>query len=568
MKRITSLSLASIFLLLVASMAFAQQSPQPVVRMGNRIEVGNDVWMHILASADIRYRTVQNLDFESRIRDRTDSRGPTDTPNHDSEGELSYAELRLGAEFWYQKSLFVHLLFEHQQVFDGNLIDDRSNTTNPGGTDIFGRTAQTENPGFHVERYWIDYSFPGTPIRMRVGADLWTQDQAGLLGDDDPRFAVFAKFGGLELSAAAVMQNESQRLGLQNDNDFVYYTFGASYNAKPHKVALDIAYFRDRFNGADTGSATGAVAFRGQKTDSVLIMPSWSGNVGPLRGLLQGNVLLGTSRGGTGVGLPRGAIASRDYDIAAFAGVAYAELDLGVVRPFVGAIFGTGDGDPTDDKLHGFMTLPQREITLLTGTSFFAHLDTSQALQLRDYSCPARAQGLRTAPRAADPATAVGATVLGSGGGIAGTQCSHTTGNPFNDRMGNTSHLGLNSTYSNPGVLVIPAGLRVFPVKGHDLVAWYVYRQMLKTALVEIAFAPELAGRSIGKTQYHEVGGSWQWTLNPHFDIRLSGNLAIPGGGYKDLARLVDCDPQVAGLQACAGNDIALTGEARFRARF
>jgi hypothetical protein len=91
------------------------------------------------------------------------------------------------------KNLTLYLLFEHQRVMDGNLIDDRSNSTNPGGTDVFGRAASTENPGFHTERYWIDYKFAGTPLRMRVGADLWQQDQAALVGDDDPRFALLTR---------------------------------------------------------------------------------------------------------------------------------------------------------------------------------------------------------------------------------------------------------------------------------------------------------------------------------------------------------------------------------------
>ena len=63
-------------------------------------------------------------------------------------------------------------------------------------------------------------------------------------------------------------------------------------------------------------------------------------------------------------------------------------------------------------------------------------------------------------------------------------------------------------------------------------------------------------------------GGYWQWTLNPHFDIRLSGEIAFPGDGYQDIARLSDCEPGVAGVQSCDGNDPALKGEARFRARF
>jgi hypothetical protein len=128
--------------------------------------------------------------------------------------------------------------------------------------------------------------------------------------------------------------------------------------------------------------------------------------------------------------------------------------------------------------------------------------------------------------------------------------------------------VGLVSTYSNPGTLLIPVGLRVFPLKGHELAGWYVYRAMVNSSLVEVAFRPELAGRSISKTIYHGIGGFWQWTLNPHFDIRVSGEIAIPGDGYKDIGRLADCNPNVAGVQSCDANDPALRAEARFRARF
>jgi hypothetical protein len=162
----------------------------------------------------------------------------------------------------------------------------------------------------------------------------------------------------------------------------------------------------------------------------------------------------------------------------------------------------------------------------------------------------------------------VGTAALGGSAATGFAECGHTTFGPFNDRLTNTSHLGLNTTYGNPGTLMIPVGLRVFPVKGHEITGFYIYKAMVNTNLLEIAFAPELGGRSIRKTQYHEIGGFWLWTLNPHFDIRLSGNIGIPGGGYKDLARLADCNLAVAGLQACNGDDVALVGEARFRARF
>jgi len=104
--------------------------------------------------------------------------------------------------------------------------------------------------------------------------------------------------------------------------------------------------------------------------------------------------------------------------------------------------------------------------------------------------------------------------------------------------------------------------------KGHEFVGWYVCRGMVNTTLLAVAFAPELAGRGIGTAQIHELGGYYQWTVNPYFDIRLAGNLAFLGSGFKDLARLADCDLATPGVQACDGNNLALKGEVRFRARF
>src|SRR5215510_2479826 len=210
MRRLTQVALMGFVMLAMASFATAQQVPQPVVRLGDFIEVGNDVFMHIMATADIRYRTTENYDFDTKVRDRVNSRFPGDTVVQDAGGDETWAELRLGVEAKYQKNLTLYLLFEHQQIFDGNLIDDRSNSTNPGGTDVFGRAASTENPGFHTERYWIDYKFAGTPFRIRVGADLWQQDQAGLVGDDDPRLALFFESGDFGAMAAAVYQNSGQ----------------------------------------------------------------------------------------------------------------------------------------------------------------------------------------------------------------------------------------------------------------------------------------------------------------------------------------------------------------------
>ncbi len=92
---------------------------------------------------------------------------------------------------------------------------------------------------------------------------------------------------------------------------------------------------------------------------------------------------------------------------------------------------------------------------------------------------------------------------------------------------------------------MVAPGVRVFPLKGHEITGWYVYRAMLHTGLLERAFVvgidPGFTGK-FGKAQVHEIGGYWQWTLNPHFDIRLAGNAAILGDGFKELAQMADCD--------------------------
>ena len=576
MKRVLQAFLTSLLLSTTLLPAIAQQGLQPVVRLNNFVEVSNDVFMHFMASSDIRYKTTQNYDFDSQTRDRTPDRNPSSGGSQEGESDLMYAELRFGVEARYQKNLMFYLLFEHQQIFDGQLIDDRSNASNPGGTDVFGRGASTENPGFHVERFWIDYKFAGTPLRLRVGADRWAQDQASLVSDDDPRFALFGDFGNIGVMAAAVIQHESQRLGLENDNDFIYYTFSGWYTLKPHKFQLDVTYFRDRFTGADMQvpgrpSTASQFGFQGQKFDSVLLMASWSGVVGPVRALVQGNILTGTAHGGV-IGLPTGALPDREYDIFAGAVVAYAEVDLGVVRPFVGFVYGSGDGDPSDRQLRGFMTLPERENTEIKDNPFLGFLENSAAFYggtAKDYTCPARAQGVRAAAPAGNP-LAVGAAVLGGSPGL-GFECAHTGQQLFNDKLGNTSHLGINTSYSNPGVMTFPVGVRVFPLKGHEITGWYVHRRVVNSGLLDRAFIvgtdPGFNGH-IRKALYNEFGGFWRWTLNSYFDISLAGNVAIPDGGYRDLGRLANCNPAGPARQGCNSDDVALSGEARFRARF
>jgi len=56
MRRLTQGALIGVLVLGVASLATAQQAPQPVVRMGNFMEVGNEVFMHIIASTEMHYK--------------------------------------------------------------------------------------------------------------------------------------------------------------------------------------------------------------------------------------------------------------------------------------------------------------------------------------------------------------------------------------------------------------------------------------------------------------------------------------------------------------------------------
>jgi hypothetical protein len=119
-------------------------------------------------------------------------------------------------------------------------------------------------------------------------------------------------------------------------------------------------------------------------------------------------------------------------------------------------------------------------------------------------------------------------------------------------------------------VFNIPIGVRVYPLKGHEITGGYVNRQVVASGLLDRAFIvgvdPGFNGH-IRKSLYNELGGFWQWTLNAYFDIRLSGNLAVPDGGYRDLGRLANCNPNGPRV-GCTGSTTALSGEARFRARF
>ena len=164
MKRCLRLFVVCAVVLVMATVAMAQQKPEPVIRLGDWVEIGNEAFMNIIASGDMRFNTSNNLDFEDRLRDRSNDRDPFSTSMHDQEGDHFYVEARWGADFRYQKNFRFQILFEWQGTLDGNLIDDRHNATT-GGTDAFGRAAPTERAVAHADPRF-DAEAAQTPLRL------------------------------------------------------------------------------------------------------------------------------------------------------------------------------------------------------------------------------------------------------------------------------------------------------------------------------------------------------------------------------------------------------------------
>jgi hypothetical protein len=553
MKRFTQLILAGAMVLMLVSLTAAQQAPTTVARVGNYIEVAPDVFMHIIATGDMRFRTGHNYDFENRVQDRVESREINDTSVMSQDCDCMHFQAHFGVDMRYKKELTFHLRFRHWNIYDANISDDRETDLTPGGTDKFGRDPDGEGEGMNLQQAQINYTFPNMPLSVRLGWQLWYVDQAGILSDNSPRFGVFFNSEPFEAYAAAHLQREATRLGLTNDNDYVWYSFGVAYSLKPHRFQLDLAYFRDRFNGAPTGTTAtdpsppspagargGLPGFQGQKLDAVMVMPSWGGSIGPISALVQGYMLFGTADSSN---LAAVAGANREFDIFAAGAIGYVEANLGLVTPFVGIAYATGDGDPTDTKLKGFHHLPnQQNSSAITGTERFSHLDRTVSFGSRDIKGPARAAG--------------------ANGVFGGSQWGHSVGTPFSDRLGNRAHPGINTTLSNPGLILPFGGVKVFPVQGHEIDVVYLYRMLADTATIDVAL-----GVPVSNTLSHELNAQWEWTLSRHFDFRIAGSVVFPVGGLKDIARTSTTFPCTA-ADPCTGDDPLLFGEARFRARF
>jgi hypothetical protein len=270
-------------------------------------------------------------------------------------------------------------------------------------------------------------------------------------------------------------------------------------------------------------------------------MPSVRGQFSIVQFLVQPMVIFGSAdRSDAGVA----AFGGRSMDIFSWGVIGAVEANLGIIRPFFAFAIGSGDEDPNDDDLEGFAPTPHREITLTTGEPEFAVLDRSPSWGGRDTGVPARAN-------------------IGTG-----TEFMHTVGNPFGDRVGNGLS-GLTTTYTNAGTFTLAPGVKIFPVKGHELDLFYVYRAVMESAPLEQDIANRFAiATSVDEAMTHEVSAFYTWTISKHFNIQAFGSVFLAASGGQDIAESQDCDAVAAGLQPCKGEDVGLRGSLRFRAAF
>ena len=114
------------------------------------------------------------------------------------------------------------------------------------------------------------------------------------------------------------------------------------------------------------------------------------------------------------------------------------------MRPFLLAVYGTGDGDPRDRQLQGFGDVqPEGDIDAVGHRYASAiSIGSSAAGGRRDYSCPARLRGVRAPAPANDP-YAIGAEITNNAPGsaaarAAANECYHRVSNSGMGTSGNS----------------------------------------------------------------------------------------------------------------------------------
>jgi hypothetical protein len=539
------------WVLSLAAAAMAQSTaPKPVVRVGNWVEVGDDVFVHFILSNTMEYQTTTNLDFERKIQDGTASANGQSSATYIGQGDHFQNEARIGLDFKYKKNLEAQVLYETQTVYDGTNIDATDTNTN------------------HIERFWIDYKFAGTPFRARIGAWLYGPDIAQLRQDDDPGLHLWADFGNFSFKFGAIIEDSSSLefdnrnanrafpnnfVRYTNDNNDIHYEFLFNYTSKPHKFCLCIFWDRDRME-----------AGKGQtEADYVQIMPGWDGSFGPIQAMAQAAIGFGTAKdaGFDNIVDPAARPTRDSLDIFTWAFLASAELDLGMIHPVLGVVVGSGDDDPSDGKLRGYSPFTTDEVTGTGAATGFDVASSGWSIQ-GDY-------------RFDPPAEA----------SIAGTRANGFKGSSglFNNRLGWNAHRDVQGgtsanpawtsmPFSNPGTLKLLAGVKILPAPAHQINVWYVYTSILEPDLLNraseagvAAYRQAITGNTIdfSSSLFHEIGAEWVWSLNKYFQINPRGFVVIPNQGAKDIASTVAC-----GTAPCEGNDVALVGAIQLRAVF
>jgi hypothetical protein len=126
---------------------------------------------------------------------------------------------------------------------------------------------------------------------------------------------------------------------------------------------------------------------------------------------------------------------------------------------------------------------------------------------------------------------------------------------------------GVNSAYSNPGVLLLAPGVTLALAKTHTLDVFYIYRRVMEPEIIERELlAREGIAVNVDESMTHELAASYEWKPSPWFDVRLFGAMVVPGAGVQDIASAQICDNTTG--RRCEGEDLALHGEIRLRARF
>jgi hypothetical protein len=98
MKRAVVVALVCVWALSFQSAALAQEedsAPQPVVRMGDWVEIGDDLFVNFIITLTMQYQTTTNLDFEGDIQDGTATTDCQSSACYQGQGDHLWNEGRI-----------------------------------------------------------------------------------------------------------------------------------------------------------------------------------------------------------------------------------------------------------------------------------------------------------------------------------------------------------------------------------------------------------------------------------------------------------------------------------------